>query len=365
MNTILNDTEYLSSILSAMSDMVRVISREGKVILANEAFRKRFGVAERHKCYEPFQQDEPCEHCLSREVLEEGGPKRLTRKVGGRVYSVTVSPLKDKNDVNIAAVEVFRDITLDYNIKQNLLMQNAKMQKDLQLARKLQEALVKSTMPKVGCGYELTAGFFPCEAVGGDIYDCTVYDDKLVIYLADVSGHGVMPAMLAVFFSRVVRAACLMGKTKPSEILNYAEQEFLDLNLSDAIYITAFITVVDLATNKATYSNAGLSVMPVLYKDGEFKELYMPSHPLCDWFLDTPFTDGTFTFEEGMRFLIYSDGVDNIHSDPKIKERLFELLGKKDFDSKTFIEEVREELHSKPEDDLTMLLCEKKEYKGE
>ena len=105
MNTILNDTEYLSSILSAMSDMVRVISREGKVILANEAFRKRFGVAERHKCYEPFQQDEPCEHCLSREVLEEGGPKRLTRKVGGRVYSVTVSPLKDKNDVNIAAVE--------------------------------------------------------------------------------------------------------------------------------------------------------------------------------------------------------------------------------------------------------------------
>ena len=79
-------------------------------------------------------------------------------------------------------------------------MQNAKMQKDLQLARKLQEALVKGALPKVGGDYELTAGFFPCEAVGGDIYDCTVYDDKLVMYVADVSGHGVMPAMLAVFF---------------------------------------------------------------------------------------------------------------------------------------------------------------------
>ncbi len=368
MDTIMNDTEYLASVLGAMSDMVRVISRDGKVVMANEAFEKRFGAGEGHKCYEPFHQDAPCEHCLSREVLEEGGPKRLTRKVGGRVYSVTVSPLKGPDGSNIAAVEVFRDITLDYNIKQNLLMQNAKMQKDLQLARKLQEALVKSTMPKVGCGYELTAGFFPCEAVGGDIYDCTVYDDKLVVYLADVSGHGVMPAMLSVFFSRVVRAACLMGYFKPSEILNYAEHEFLDLNLSDAIYITAFITVIDLKTNEATYSNAGLSVMPVLYKDGEFRELYMPSHPLCDWFLDTPFADGTFTFEDGMRFLIYSDGVDDIHSDPKVKERLFELLGQDAFNSKDFIKEVREELHSNPEDDLTMLLCEKKAYqedKGE
>ena len=45
---------------------------------------------------------------------------------------------------------------------------------------------MKGALPKVD-EYELTAGFFPCEAVGGDIYDCTVYDDKLVIYVADVS----------------------------------------------------------------------------------------------------------------------------------------------------------------------------------
>ncbi|MEG2189604.1 MAG: SpoIIE family protein phosphatase, partial [Christensenella sp.] len=160
-------------------------------------------------------------------------------------------PIMGKDAVPIAAVEVFRDITLDYNIKQNLLMQNAKMQKDLQLARKLQEALVQGALPKIGGDdYELTAGFFPCEAVGGDIYDCTVYDDKLVMYVADVSGHGVMPAMLAVFFSRVVRAACVTGHFLPSEILDYAEKEYLELGLADSIYITAFITVVDLKTNR-------------------------------------------------------------------------------------------------------------------
>lgn len=344
-----------------MSDMVRVISKDGKVLMTNHAFNERFGYEEGMECFEVFHQKERCERCLSHEVIFSGRPARLTRKLSGGVYSVTVSPIFGNGEMPIAAVEVFRDITLDYNVRQNLMMENAKMQKDLQLARKLQEALVKGALPKIGDDdYRLTAGFFPCEAVGGDIYDCTVYDDKLVMYVADVSGHGVMPAMLSVFFSRVVRTACLTGNFLPSEILNYAEKEYLTLGLTDSIYITAFVTVIDLKTNRAAYSNAGLSVMPVLYHAGNYEELYMPSHPLCDWFLEKPYQDGFFEFKPGMRMLIYSDGVDDIHSDPKVKERLFELLGKEDFSSKKFIDKVRQELHSNPEDDLTILLCEKK-----
>ena len=87
--------------------------------------------------------------------------------------------------------------------------------------------------------------------------------------------------------------------------------------------------MIDLKTNRAAYSNAGFSVMPVIYHEGNFEELYMPSHPLCDWFGEEEFQDGFFEFKKGMRMLIYTDGVDNIHSDPKVKDRLFELLGKK------------------------------------
>ena len=126
--------------------------------MTNSAFDERFGYEEGMECYTPFHQETRCERCLSHEVMLSGETQRLTRKLSGRVYSVTVSPLKDEGEKTIAAVEVFRDITLDYNIKQNLLMQNAKMQKDLQLARKLQEALVKGALPKVGGDYELTAG---------------------------------------------------------------------------------------------------------------------------------------------------------------------------------------------------------------
>ncbi|MEF9990174.1 MAG: SpoIIE family protein phosphatase [Christensenellaceae bacterium] len=359
MNKELYNAEYISSIIDSMSDMVRVIDRDGTVVLTNKAFDKRMGKTVGQRCYCAFSQDAECERCLSREAMEDGRNKYLTRKHNGRVYSVTVSALKNNAGQAVASVEVFRDISLEYNIKQNLLIQNAKMQKDLNLARKLQKALVKSRMPGIN-GVSVTAGFFPCEAVGGDIYDCALYGDKLVMYVADVCGHGVMPAMLAVFFSRVVRAACSMGKFLPSEILSYCQQEYLDLQLADTMYITAFIAVVDTKTKLVTYSNAGLSVSPIVFLEGEkIRELYMPSNPLSNWFLETQFHDGSFELTDGMRFLIYSDGIDDIHCNESVKERLFELFSTENFEAKKFIAQVKSQLHASHEDDLTMLLCEK------
>ncbi len=354
-------TEYLKAIIDAMSDMVRVISREGKVALTNQSFDRKIA-GNRNTvgqcCYEVFKQEDECERCLSREVMLTGKRQQFTRKYDGRVYSVTVSPLFGENENCVAAVEVFRDMTLDYNIKQNLLTQNAKMQKDLQLARNLQQALIKNVLPVIK-GYELFAGFFPCEAVGGDIYDCMVYGDKMIMYVADVSGHGVMPAMLAVFFSRAVRTACSLGLALPSEIFNYVQMEFLDLNLSDAIYITGFIMMVDIEKGTYLYSNAGLSVVPILFDGEKIEEFYMSAPPICRWFDKPDFRDASGTLKDGSRILIYSDGIRDVQADERVKGRLYDFFTQKDFSCDEFVAQVRRELHTKPEDDLTMLICRK------
>ncbi len=353
--------EYLESILNAMSDMVRIITKEGRVALTNKSYDRKMADGKNtlgERCYELFCQTDECDFCISQEVLSTGMTQQTTRKYNNRVYSVTVSPLKDLNGENIAAVEVFRDMTLDYNIKKNLLAQNAKMQKDLQMARSLQQALVRNILPAVP-GYQLYSGFFPCEAVGGDIFDCITYGDKLVLYVADVSGHGVMPAMLAVFFSRAVRAACFNGKILPSEIFSEVQKEFMNLNLSDSIYITGFIVVLDKVTGDFHYSNAGLSVVPVLF-DGEVHELYMSASPISRWFDNPVFEDAKGHMKAGARILIYSDGIYNIHSDETAKNRLYEMFCAEEFACDTFVSDVRRELHTRPEDDLTILVCHRK-----
>lgn len=356
---LLNST-YLSSIIDAMNDMVRVITKEGRVAMTNKAFDRKFAgnrmTAGQH-CYKVLHQDQECERCLAQEVFMYDVPQQLVRRYNKRVYSVNVSPLKDEAGKTIAAVEVFRDMTLDYNIKQNLLLQNAKMQKDLKLAHNLQQSLVKNVLPNID-GYNLNAGFFPCEAVSGDIYDCMVFDDQILLYVADVSGHGVMPAMLSVFFSRTVRAACTMGLMSPAQIFSYVQKEFLSLDLADSIYITAFIVIIDMTTGEFTYSNAGLPVEPILY-DGKPKQLFMGAPPICRWFKQSSFENASAKLEPGHRILLYSDGIKGIQSDDKIKSRFLELFSVPDFNCDKFITDVKQELYTKPEDDLTLLVCER------
>lgn len=352
------DAEYLDAVIGAMGDMVRVITKEGKVAYTNKAYDRKISGGEStvgRRCYEVFGQSDECDVCVAREVMATGRTRQSTRRHMNRIYSMAISPVTDNKGEHFAVVEVFRDMTLDYNIKQNLMSQNAKMQKDLQMARSLQQALVKNVLPNID-GYELYSGFFPCEAVGGDIFDCMEFGNQLVLYVADVSGHGVMPAMLAVFFSRAVRTACTTGCRRPSEIFRYVQREFRELNLADSIYITGFIVVLDMDRGTFAYSNAGLSVVPVVF-DGGIQELYMSAPPISRWFDEPEFKDAAGKLEKGGRLLIYSDGLHNIHEDENVKHRLYELFSGEDFSCNEFVGSVHGELHLKPEDDLTMLIC--------
>lgn len=350
--------EYLQAILDAMGEKIRVITKEGRVALTNKAYDRKIAGGKKtvgERCYDVFGQANSCDFCVASEVLSTGRAQQSTRRFNNRIYSVATTPLEDGGREPYAVVEVFRDMTLDYNIKQNLLRQNAKMQKDLQLARSLQQALVKNVLPNVP-GYELHSGFFPCEAVGGDIFDCLDVGSHLVLYVADVSGHGVMPAMLSVFFQRAVKGACSLGYLRPSEILSFVQQEFLGLQLSDSIYITGFVIVLEKDTGKFRYSNAGLSVVPVLYNSG-IHELYMSAPPISSWFDSPTFRDEDAELSIGSRVLVYSDGLHEIHSNDRVKERLYELFAREPFDCGGFVGNVHGELHVKPEDDLTMLIC--------
>ena len=100
-------TEYITSIINAMSDMVRVIGRDGKVLMTNSAFDERFGYEEGMECYAPFHQDARCERCLSREVILTGETQRLTRKPVSythldvykrQISDTTVSAVSNKKD---------------------------------------------------------------------------------------------------------------------------------------------------------------------------------------------------------------------------------------------------------------------------
>jgi serine phosphatase RsbU (regulator of sigma subunit) len=71
------------------------------------------------------------------------------------------------------------------------------LQHDLDVARSIQQSLLPHSMPQVA-GWDIAAWNQPADQTGGDYYDWQpLPNGKIVTALADVTGHGIGPALLA------------------------------------------------------------------------------------------------------------------------------------------------------------------------
>jgi len=72
---------------------------------------------------------------------------------------------------------------------------NTQMTRDLQIARRVQEALVPQGV-YTSARLEIRSAYIPSEVLSGDFYDYFVQNDSLYLFVADVSGHGLPAAIL-------------------------------------------------------------------------------------------------------------------------------------------------------------------------
>lgn len=86
-----------------------------------------------------------------------------------------------------------------------------RLEHDLAMARSIQQSLLPRTMPEIE-GFEIAAWNQPADQTGGDYYDWQLLaDEKVVVALADVTGHGIGPALLASVCRAYARANFRVG----------------------------------------------------------------------------------------------------------------------------------------------------------
>lgn len=78
---------------------------------------------------------------------------------------------------------------------------------DLEVARTIQQSLLPKSMPQV-LGFDIAAWNKPADQTGGDYYDWQALPDgRILLALADVTGHGIGPALLAAVCRAYSRAS--------------------------------------------------------------------------------------------------------------------------------------------------------------
>jgi serine phosphatase RsbU (regulator of sigma subunit) len=87
-----------------------------------------------------------------------------------------------------------------------------RLERDLAVARSIQQSLLPEGMPQIE-GFEIAGWNQPADQTGGDYYDWQLLaDGKVVLAMADVTGHGIGPALLAAACRAYARANFRVGR---------------------------------------------------------------------------------------------------------------------------------------------------------
>ena len=190
--------------------------------------------------------------------------------------------------------------------KEAALLENARVTRDLELAKQIQLSLLPEKAPLVQ-GMSIASRCVPAAHVGGDYYDFFQRGEaQLDVIMADVSGHSVGAALIMVETRSVLRAQ--MQESRPAKDVLRLLNELLYDDLTGAeLFITMFCAKYDGATRTMSYANAG-HTRPLLFRGGGWQELDAEGLILGVEH-GVAFEEKNVALEPGDLLFIYTDGI--------------------------------------------------------
>lgn len=198
---------------------------------------------------------------------------------------------------------------------------NAMMEEDLEMARELQMTFLPSQFPTLPRGAANAASavkfasiFHPTSSVSGDYYNVVRVSDTAVgIFICDVMGHGVRAALVSAIM-RTLQEQLSKLAGDPGALLTRMNQSLRGIlgQLGATHFTTACYLVMDVATGRLTFANAG-HPSPLLVRD-ETEEVVPITNstlpgPALGLFDDVQFLTQEFPVEEGDSVLVFTDGL--------------------------------------------------------
>lgn len=154
-----------------------------------------------------------------------------------------------------------------------------RLAQELQVAQRIQASLLPAVVP-VTPGYEIAHAWEPAREVGGDFYDfIRLPRGKLGLLMADVADKGVPAALFMATTSTLLRVSA-QNHSAPDKALLHANA-WINAGNREDMFVTAWYGMLDLASHRLTFANAGHSMaLHVAAADGAIRLLRPAGMPL-------------------------------------------------------------------------------------
>lgn len=228
---------------------------------------------------------------------------------GAMVADIGASGNEEIDDI----ARAFNEVTAKFRSAQGHLMEQERMQKEMQVAQEIQQMLLPRKVPELE-GFELGYLYRAAKEVGGDYYDFLTVDDRTVgVVVADVSGKGV-PGSLVMTMIRTALRMEARGNRSASSVMAKMNT-FVTEDMKKGMFVTMFYVVLDSVNRAVTYASAGHNPM-ILYR-GDSNATYFLKPKGIPVGINVPDEDlfrkticvEKLTLQQDDMLVIYTDGI--------------------------------------------------------
>jgi serine phosphatase RsbU (regulator of sigma subunit) len=197
------------------------------------------------------------------EAPGEGCPRFALLGRGGEMLSELVVAPPGGRELTLYETDFLEGLALQtavaaenaINHERNL--EYARLARDLDAARAIQQSLLPQSMPEVE-GYTLGARNRACYSVGGDYLDVVrETDGSLLVVVADVAGKGLASALVCTAFRSAFRVLAHQSLTLEELAARLSQQHWEEGEENRRRYVTAIFVRLHAGTGELEMVNAG------------------------------------------------------------------------------------------------------------
>ncbi len=240
-----------------------------------------------------------------------------------------------------------------------------KIERDLDLARKIQQNLLPTQIPQIA-GFDICGQMIPAMQVGGDYFDVIkVSDSKIFVIVGDVSGKGLAASLYMTKLQTMMQLACTEDKT-PKEILIEVNKKLYS-SFERNWFVTMTAALFDKENNTVQFCRAGH--LPLMVAQNGTVKFYKSQGIGIGLEKGNIFSktliEEKLSYTPGQVFAFFSDGITeamNKNNEMFGEENLTHLIKQRsNKTSKQIIDEVWTSIQSfrgnvEPNDDMTIVL---------
>lgn len=195
-----------------------------------------------------------------------------------------ISDISQQKEAEAKLLEYTKELELQ-GLELDSLYQ--RLNEEMDDARKVHEQLLlQEKIPSVE-GLGMAAVCTSAAYIGGDFYQVIRKENKLILYLSDVTGHGLDGTMFSLFVKNTIESYIelipIQDLTTES-ILSYLDEQVRKGGYPKEYAVAIYVMVIDIHSKEIAYSAAGFHTAPVLLsQDGSMESLLSKGMPISQY----------------------------------------------------------------------------------